>query len=191
MPRPIRWLFPTSRGRRMIGSKATLAGCLSRSATLVGASLLGGCATLFLGTPPGGLYLLAEADGRPVPAARPVPPGVCAALPQSGRLDIDPLARRFDLALDRRDSCTGRVSRDTATGSYLRDGDQLTLVSVGGEPRWTGYASGAGAITLDFRGDRLLFRRPPEGARDVRDQRLSSGWRDGQGQVRPVVLAAG
>ncbi|MDP8995227.1 MAG: hypothetical protein M3N07_09670 [Pseudomonadota bacterium] len=123
---------------------------------------LAGCETAFVGTPPGGRYILTEVDGRAVPTPAPQPPA-CRPIWHDGWFDLDPIARQFELYLQQRDSCTGAVVRETReTGSYLRSDGRLRLETTapgGSTRRWTAAESGR-SVTLRYGDNRLLFRQP-------------------------------
>jgi len=126
------------------------------------ALLLAGCETAFVGRAPSGRFTLAEVDGRAVPPA-PASPPACAPVVHNGWFELDSIARRFELYLQHRNSCTGAVARETReSGSYLRDSGRLMLeaVSADGETRrWTGSELGR-QVNLTYEGDRLTFRQP-------------------------------
>lgn len=122
------------------------------------ALLLAGCETAFVGRAPSGRFALVEVDGRAVPAAA-APGQGCGPAIHNGWFDLDSLARRFEIYLQHRDSCSGQVVREIReSGSYLRTGGRLTLETSDAR-RWIATEGGR-TVSLRFDGRRLLFRQP-------------------------------
>lgn len=136
---------------------------LSAAALLVSA-----CETAFVGRPPGGRYALAEAGGRALPADHGAAAGGadCRVLLHGGWFDLDQLARRWEMRLQQRNSCTGaELPEVREAGTYLRRHGRLRLEATGPEGeirRWNAGESGR-TISLDHGGQRLVFRQaaPP------------------------------
>jgi len=127
------------------------------------ALLLSGCETAMYGTAPGGRYQLAEVDGRPVPAETAA--GACRIVWEGGHLDIDPIARRFEIFADRSSSCQGGDPDLRENGSYLRSGSGLRLDvadPAGRSIERQAWHSG-NSVRVDLGGNRLVFRQaaPP------------------------------
>jgi hypothetical protein len=121
--------------------------------------LLGGCETAFVGRAPSGAYGMVEVNGRPPPFIRN-PGHHCPISLQGGSFDLDSVARRFTLRLAQSGPCA-RFAEVVESGSYLRRGGTLALESESPAPRsWTATESG-NAITLEWQGMRLRFRRNP------------------------------
>ncbi|HEX8527381.1 hypothetical protein [Allosphingosinicella sp.] len=122
------------------------------------ALLLAGCETAFVGRAPSGRFALAEVDGRAVPPAA-APAQGCGPVLHDGWFELDSLARRWEMQLSHRDSCSGQTVRETReTGSYLRRDGRLTLESADSR-RWIATEGGR-TIGLRYDGRRLLFRQP-------------------------------
>lgn len=122
------------------------------------ALLLAGCETAFVGRAPSGLYALAEVDGRALPAERRAS-GSCRLLVESGHFDLDSLARRYEIVLRERDSCSSSGVREVReAGSYLRRSGRLALEADRGAGGRIATESGS-SISLSYDGSRLLFRQ--------------------------------
>lgn len=125
--------------------------------------LLAGCETAFVGDAPGGRYALASVNGAPPPFI--VNPGHhCPVRIESGHFDIDPVARRFEMVLDRAGPCADPA--DTVErGSYLRSGSRLELEAAqpGGAPRRLLATESGDTVSLTYDRLRLRFRQvaPP------------------------------
>ena len=118
---------------------------------------LAGCETAFVGRAPGGRYLLVEVDGR-------APPQItdsradCPTTIAAGHVDLDSLARRFDLVLDQRSPCmSGGGTTSRVTGTYLRRGGRIEVETADGN-RLVATESG-NTLSLEYYGPRLRFRR--------------------------------
>ena len=124
---------------------------------LVGAALLASCETAFVGRAPSGRFDLVEVNGRALPQERRTAAG-CRATVTSGFFDLDALARRFEMRLGERNSCSAAAwQEERVAGSYLRRGSRLALEAEGGRS-WTATESGS-SIALDYEGARLRFRQ--------------------------------
>ena len=122
--------------------------------------LLGGCHTAFVGRAPSGRFQLVEVNGRALPFA--VDPGSrCPVRIEGGHFDLDSIARRFEMVLDRSGPCLG-ISGDTVErGSYLRRGGRLELEAAqpGGSARALVASESGGSISLVYDRLRLRFRQ--------------------------------
>jgi hypothetical protein len=126
---------------------------------LLGALVVAGCETAFVGRAPGGRYALAEVNGQAPPHVAN-PGHHCPVRIDGGHFELDSLARRFEMVLDRASPCAAPA--DTVErGSYLRRGGRLELEAAppGGSAR-TLFASESGdSIALNYDGLRLRFRQ--------------------------------
>lgn len=127
-----------------------------------GALLLAGCETAFVGRAPSGRFDLVAVNGGGLPAT-PDPGHHCPETVESGHLDLDSVARRFELVLNRRGPCIAAGRRTLReTGSYLRNGPRLELEAASGGRGWTATESG-NSLSLRYEGMGLRFRQtaPP------------------------------
>ena len=124
-----------------------------------GALLLGGCETAFVGDAPGGRYALVEVNGRAVPHVID-PPDHCLTRIDAGHFELDALARRFEMVLDRAGSCSPPADV-VERGSYLRRGGRLELEAAapGGASRTLVASESGDTISLDYDRLRLRFRQ--------------------------------
>ena len=121
------------------------------------ALLLAGCETAFVGRAPGGRYVLVEVNGRAPPQVTDAR-NDCPTTIAGGHIDLDPLARRFDLVLDQRNPCmAGGGTTSRLTGTYLRSGSRLALETGDGN-RLAATETG-NELTLNYYGPRLRFRQ--------------------------------
>jgi hypothetical protein len=118
---------------------------------------LAGCETAFVGRAPGGRYVLVEVDGR-------APPQVsdsgndCPTTIAAGHIDLDSLARRFDLVLEQRNPCmAGGGTTSRATGTYLRRSGRIEVETSDGN-RLVATETG-NTLSLNYFGSRLRFRQ--------------------------------
>jgi hypothetical protein len=118
------------------------------TALAAGALLLAGCETAFVGRAPEGAYQLVQVNGNALPY------GQCPGRISSGQFDVDSVARRFEMRLDR--GCPS-ASETVERGSYLRRGGRLELEAGG---RTLEAWESGGTITLSYEGLRLRFRKP-------------------------------
>ena len=128
-----------------------------------GALLLASCETAFVGEAPGGRYALVEVDGNPLPYTAD-PRHHCPTRIEGGHFDLDALARRFEMAIDRDGPCS-RPDDIVERGSYLRRGGRLELEAAapGGTTRTLVATESGNMIAIDYDRLRLRFRRvaPP------------------------------
>lgn len=125
------------------------------------ALLLAGCETAFVGKAPGGRYQLVEVNGRAPPTVTN-PGHHCPVSIAAGSFDLDPIARRFDMSLDRSGPCRGISGAVDERGSYLRRGGRLELEGVpdgGGVPRALVATESGDTVTMNYDGVRLRFRK--------------------------------
>jgi len=121
------------------------------------ALLVAGCETAFVGRAPGGRYLLVEVDGRAPPHVTD-PASDCPTTIAAGHVDLDPLARRFDIVLEQRSPCmAGGGTTSRTTGTYLRSGSRLELETADGN-RLVATETG-NTLSLNYHGPRLRFRQ--------------------------------
>ena len=122
--------------------------------------LLAGCETAFVGRAPAGLYQLVEVNGQAPPATSD-PAGQCPETIEGGHLELDSIARRFELALQRRGPCIAAGQREVReSGSYLRRGGRLELETGSTAAPRTLVASETGrTISLGYGRLRLRFRQ--------------------------------
>ena len=134
------------------------------SALGAAALLLAGCETAFVGKAPGGHYRLVEVNGRAPPSVAN-PGHHCPVTVESGRFDLDPIARRFAMTLSRAGPCIGGGRSEMRLfGSYLRRGGGLELEAEQPAPPQTLIAGEAGdTVSLTYENLRLRFRQvaPP------------------------------
>jgi hypothetical protein len=126
---------------------------------------LGGCETAFVGDAPRGRFQLVEVDGRRLPYVNDAV-GSCPVTIQAGHFDLDQVARRFEMMLDRTGPCPAAAVDTTERGSYLRRGGRLELEASapGGTARRLFATESADTVSLEYDGMRLRFRqaeRPP------------------------------
>ena len=126
---------------------------------------LGGCETAFVGDAPRGRFQLVEVDGRRLPYVNNAV-GSCPVTIQAGHFDLDQVARRFEMTLDRTGPCPAAAVDVTERGSYLRRGGRLELEAAapGGTARRLFASESVDTVSLDYDGMRLRFRqaeRPP------------------------------
>jgi len=128
-------------------------------ALAVGSLALAGCETAFVGQAPGGRYALIEIDGRAVPHTID-PPDHCLTRIDAGYFELDALARRFEMVLDRAGSCSAPADV-VERGSYLRRGGRLELEAAapGGAARTLVATESGDSIALVYDRLRLRFRR--------------------------------
>jgi hypothetical protein len=141
-----------------------------RTALLIAASAasalaLGGCETAFVGDAPRGRFDLVEVNGRRIPHVDNAV-GSCPVTIQGGRFELDQVARRFEMTLDRTGPCPAAAVDVTERGSYLRSGGRFELEAAapGGTARRLFASESASTVTMDYDGLRLRFRqaeRPP------------------------------
>lgn len=125
------------------------------------ALLLGGCETAFVGKAPGGQYQLVEVNGRAPPTVSN-PGHHCPVTVESGRFDLDPIARRFVMTLSRAGPCIGGGRAEMRlAGSYLRRGGGLELEAEqpGGPPRTLVAGEVGDVVSLTYENLRLRFRQ--------------------------------
>ncbi|HEX8653810.1 MAG TPA: hypothetical protein VF693_01120 [Allosphingosinicella sp.] len=124
------------------------------------ALLLAGCQTAFVGRAPSGRFALVEVDGRPLPY-RVDPASHCPVRIDGGHFDLDSVARRFEMVLERSGPCAGLAADTVARGSYLRRGGRLDLeVEAPGAARRELVASeSGGSVSLSYDRLRLRFRQ--------------------------------
>ena len=125
------------------------------------AVLLAACETAFVGRAPSGRYELVEMNGRALPQVRPERPG-CEASVLGGYFNLDSLARRFEMRLRERSSCSAAaVQEERVAGSYTRRDGRLSLEEDdAGVHRRPWFATESGdSILLDYAGARLRFRQ--------------------------------
>jgi hypothetical protein len=126
--------------------------------------VLAGCETAFVGRAPNGRYALVEVNGRPLPYLAD-PASACPATIQSGHFDLDSLARRFEMMLDRSGPCPAANADAVERGSYLRRSGRLELEAArpGGDTRTLVATESGRTIALGYDGLRLRFRQvaPP------------------------------
>lgn len=122
--------------------------------------LLAGCETAFVGRGPSGRYALVEVNGRPLPYSHD-PASHCPIRIDGGHFELDALARRFEMLLDRSGPCAGISGDVVERGSYLRRGGRLDLEATpeGGTPRALVAREGGRSISLDYDRLRLRFRQ--------------------------------
>lgn len=122
--------------------------------------LLGGCETAFVGEAPGGRYALASVNGGAPPAVAN-PGHHCPVRIESGYFELDPLARRFEMVLERSGPCIAGASRTVERGSYLRRGSRLELeaAQAGGGSRALVASEFGDVITLRYDQLDLRFRQ--------------------------------
>jgi|GEM_PF-2798020 len=126
---------------------------------VLGALLLAGCETAFVGRAPAGRYALVEVNGRAPPHTID-PPDHCLTRIDAGHFELDALARRFEMVLDRAGSCSPPADV-LERGSYLRRGGRLELEAAppGGTARTLLATESGDTITLNYDGLRLRFRQ--------------------------------
>jgi hypothetical protein len=124
------------------------------------ALLLGGCETAFVGRAPGGRYALAEVNGRALPYVDSTI-GACPVTVQGGGFDLDPVARRFEMTLDRTGPCAAAAVDAREAGSYIRRHGRLELEAAqpGGGSRALIATEAGGVVSLTYGGLRLRFRQ--------------------------------
>jgi hypothetical protein len=129
------------------------------------ALLLAGCETAFVGRAPDGRYALVEVNGRALPQVAD-PGSPCPVTIGSGHFDLDSLARRFEMVLDRSGPCPAANADTIERGTYLRRSGRLELEAArpGGQARALVASEGGGTISLGYDGLRLRFRRVPGAA---------------------------
>ena len=125
----------------------------------LGALLLAGCETAFVGRAPAGRYALVEVNGQPLPHVAN-PGHHCPMRIDGGHFDLDALARRFEMVLDRASPCA-RPEDTIERGSYLRRGGRLELEAAppGGTARALFATESGNMIALNYDGLRLRFRQ--------------------------------
>lgn len=131
--------------------------------TLLSAALfLGGCETAFIGRAPDGRYALVEVNGRPLPHVAD-PASACPVRIDGGHFDLDALARRFEMVIDRSGPCPAANADTVERGTYLRRSGRLELEAArpGGAARTLIASEGGSTIALGYDGLRLRFRRVP------------------------------
>lgn len=136
-----------------------------RAFALAGAAaaalLLGGCETAFVGEAPGGRYALVEVNGGLLPHVDNSI-GSCPARIEAGHFDLDSVARRFVMELDRTGPCPAAAVDVREEGSYLRRGGRLELEAAAapGSTRRALVATESGStISMTYDGLRLRFRQ--------------------------------
>jgi hypothetical protein len=130
------------------------------TALSVAALLLDGCQTAFVGRAPSGRFELVEVNGRAPPFT--VDPGHhCPIRIDGGHFDLDSVARRFEIALERSGPCAGLAADTVDRGSYLRRGGRLDLEieAAGGARRELVANESGGSISLAYDRLRLRFRQ--------------------------------
>jgi hypothetical protein len=124
------------------------------------ALFLGGCETAFVGEAPGGRYELVEVNGRALPH---VDAGVaaCPVTIAAGHFDLDSLARRFEMMLDRSGPCPAAAVDTVERGSYLRRSGRIELEAAapGGATRRLFASETGSTLSMDYDGLRLRFRQ--------------------------------
>jgi len=122
--------------------------------------LLGGCETAFVGRAPSGRFDLVEVNGRPLPFSID-PASHCPVRIEGGRFELDSLARRFEMVLERSGPCAGLAADTVERGSYLRRGGRLDLETEApaGARRALVASESGGAISLAYDRLRLRFRQ--------------------------------
>ena len=130
------------------------------TALAAGALLLAGCETAFVGRAPAGRYQLVEVNDRPLPFVAD-PASHCPVSIDGGHFDVDALARRFEMVLDRSGPCAGIAADVVERGSYLRRGGRLELEAAppGGTARALVADESGSSISLDYDRLRLRFRQ--------------------------------
>ncbi|MEA3042111.1 MAG: hypothetical protein QOC65_1600 [Sphingomonadales bacterium] len=124
------------------------------------AMLLGGCQTAFVGPAPSGRFALVEVNGRALPY-RVDPANHCPVRIDGGHFELDSVARRFEIVLERSGPCAGLAADTIERGSYLRRGGRLDLEieAPGGARRELVASESGGAISLSYDRLRLRFRQ--------------------------------
>lgn len=132
-------------------------------AMAAGSLLLAGCETAFVGRAPGGRYLLVEVNGRAPPHVVD-PSRDCPTTIADGHIELDPLARRFELLLEQRSPCmAGGGTTSVERGSYLRGGPGLSLETNDG--RTIRASEDGDTVRVAYAGLQLRFRRAQPPAR--------------------------
>lgn len=124
------------------------------------ALLLGGCQTAFVGRAPSGRFELVEVNGRALPYS-PDPFIHCPVRIDGGHFDLDSVARRFEIVVERSGRCAGLAADTVERGSYLRRGGRLDLETeapAGARRALVANESG-GSISLVYDRLRLRFRQ--------------------------------
>lgn len=127
---------------------------------VLGALVLTGCETAFVGRAPAGRYALVEVNGEPVPFV--THSGAhCPGRIEGGHFELDSLARRFEMVIDRTATCTAGSGDSVERGSYLRRAGRLELEAAqpGGSPRTLWATESGETISLAYDGLRLRFRQ--------------------------------
>jgi hypothetical protein len=124
------------------------------------AMLLGGCQTAFVGRAPSGRFALVEVNGRGLPF-HVDPANHCPIRIDGGHFDLDSVARRFEMVVERSGPCAGLAADRIERGSYLRRGGRLDLEveAPGGERRALSASESGGSISLSYDRLRLRFRQ--------------------------------
>jgi hypothetical protein len=114
------------------------------------ALLLGGCQTAFVGRAPSGRFALVEVNGRGLPFQID-PASHCPVRIDGGHFDLDSVARRFEMVLERSGPCAGLAADRVERGSYLRRGGRLDLEAEasGGERRELVASESGGSLSYD------------------------------------------
>jgi hypothetical protein len=122
---------------------------------------LSGCETAFVGRAPAGRFELVEVNGRALPQVRRSEER-CSVTVTGGHLELDALARRFQMRIRESSSCSAAASVVlSVSGSYLRRDGRVTLEAERGAAAgqsWTATESG-NSIALSHEGTRLRFRQ--------------------------------
>ncbi|HYJ29215.1 MAG TPA: hypothetical protein VEW25_02600 [Allosphingosinicella sp.] len=129
------------------------------TALATGALLLASCETAFVGRAPGGRYALVEVDGNAPPFTLD-PADHCPTRILGGHFDLDAVARRFEMVIDRTGHCS--PPRDLVErGSYLRRGGRLELEAAqpDGATRALVATESGSTIALEYDELRLRFRQ--------------------------------
>jgi hypothetical protein len=129
------------------------------TAFAVASLALAGCETAFVGRAPAGRYALVEVNGKGLPHVAN-PGHHCPLRIDGGHFELDALARRFEMVLDRAGPCSPPA--DTVErGSYLRRSGRLELEAAppGGTARTLFATESGDSIALNYDGLRLRFRQ--------------------------------
>jgi hypothetical protein len=124
------------------------------------AMLLGGCQTAFVARAPSGRFALVEVNGRSLPY-QVDPASHCPVRIDGGYFDLDSVARRFEMVLERSGPCAGLAADMIERGGYLRRGGRLDLEveAPGGARRELVASESGGSISLSYERLRLRFRQ--------------------------------